>query len=174
MSYMVMKNKLLAVSLKYGIIGGMVSVLFFLILYALDQNPLVSVKVLDIFLLAIFIFFSIKEFRDGYNTRGLHYWQGMSVGVLTYLGIAMVSAFFILLMTTLVDPELTANYITTRIDLLDTNKQSLIETIDSNTYQEAVAGVKGTSGLDLALDDYLKKSIIGLFLTIIIAVVLRK
>ena len=174
MSFLSMQNKLVAIPLKYGIIGGCVVILLILIFYFLDLNPLVNIKVADLLILSIFIFFSLKEFRDRYNDRQLHFWQGMTGGVINYLTIAMISAVFILLMTVIIDPEITTKYVEGRIELLNENRQTLIDTMDEETYLKAVAGVKETTGLDLALDDFLKKSIIGLFLTIIIAVILRK
>lgn len=149
-------------------------ILLILIFYFLDLDPLVNIKVADVLILSIFIFFALKEFRDRYNNRQLHFWQGMTGGVFTYLTIAIISAIFILLMTVIIDPEMTTNYIASRIELLNENKQKLVDAMDEETYLKAVAGVKETSGFDLALDDFLKKSIIGLFLTIIIAVILRK
>lgn len=169
-----MQNKLVAIPLKYGIIGGCVVILLILIFYFLDLNPLVNIKVADLLILSIFIFFSLKEFRDRYNDRQLHFWQGMTGGVINYITIAVISAVFILLMTVIIDPDMTTNYIASRLELLNENKQNLIDAMDEETYMKSVVGVKETTGFDLALDDFLKKSIIGLFLTIIIAVILRK
>lgn len=174
MSFFSFKNKLVAIPLKYGVFGGIMVILLILIFYFLDLDPLVNIKVADVLILSIFIFFALKEFRDRYNNRQLHFWQGMTGGVFTYLTIAIISAIFILLMTVIIDPEMTTNYIASRIELLNENKQKLVDAMDEETYLKAVAGVKETSGFDLALDDFLKKSIIGLFLTIIIAVILRK
>jgi hypothetical protein len=98
----------------------------------------------------------------------------MTGGVINYLTIAFVSAIFIFIMTVIIDPDMTTNYIISRIEVLNENKQTLVDTMDEKTFQDAMAGVKETTGFDLALDDFLKKSIIGLFLTIIIAVILRK
>lgn len=174
MSFFSLDNKLVAVPLKYGLIGGVVVILLFLIFYFLNLNPLVNIKMVDIFILTIFILFALKEFRDRYNNRQLHFWQGMTGGVINYLTIAITSAIFILIMTVIIDPDMTTKYIESRIALLHENKQTLIDTMDEKTYIDTVAGVKGTTGFDLALDDFLKKSIIGLFLTIIISVILRK
>lgn len=174
MSFFSLKNKLVSVPIKYGIFGGIMVILLILIFYFLDLDPLVNIKVADVFILSIFIFFALKEFRDRHNNRQLHFWQGMTGGVLTYLTIAIISAVFILLMTVIIDPEMTTNYIASRIELLNENKQKLVDAMDEETYLKAVAGVRETSGFDLALDDFLKKSIIGLFLTIIISVILRK
>ena len=174
MSFFSIENKLVAVPLKYGLFGGGISILLFLIFYFLKLNPLVNIKMLDPILLSIFIFFALKEFRDIHNDQHLHFWQGMTGGVVNYLVIAAISAIFILVMTVIIDSELTNNYIASRIELLNANKQTLVDTMDAATFDETLAGVKTTSSLDLALDDFLKKSIIGLFLTIIIAVILRK
>jgi len=174
MSFFSLKNKLVAVPLKYGMLGGFIVILLILIFYFLDLDPLIKIKVADLFILSIFIFFSLKEFRDRYNNRQLHFWQGMTGGAINYLTIALISAVFILVMTVIIDPEITTKYIESRIALLNENKQTLVETMDEETYEEALAGVRETTGLDLAVDDFLKKSIIGLFLTTIIAVILRK
>lgn len=174
MSFFSLENKLVAVPLKYGALGGSMVILLFLTFYFLDINPLTSIKIVDAFILAIFIFFSLKEFRDQYNNRKLHFWQGMTGGIINYLTIAVISSTFIFVMTVIIDPELTTKFIETSIALLNENKQTLIEEMDEATFEEAMAGVSETTGFDLALDDFLKKSIIGLFLTIIISVILRK
>ena len=169
-----LKNYLVKVPLRYGFLGAMVVIVLFLVFYFFDLNPLVNIKLIDVLILAIFIFFGLKDFRNRYNNDELHFWQGMTGGVITYLTIALLSAIFIYLMTVVIDPELTTNYIESRIELLNQNRQTLVETMDEETYMEAMEGVKGTTSVDLALDDFFKKSIIGLFLTIIIAVILRK
>lgn len=174
MSFFSLENKLVAIPFRYGIIGGGTVIILFLVFYFLDLDPLVNIKLVDVLILAIFIFFALKEFRDVYNNRELHFWQGMTGGVINYVTIAMISAIFILVMTVIIDPELTTKYIEGRIALLNENRQTLVETMDEETFEEAISGVMGTNAIDLALDDFLKKSIIGLFLTIIIAVILRK
>lgn len=174
MSFFSWKNKLVTIPLKYGVFGSLVVILLFLTFYFLDMDPLTNIRVVDLLILAIFIFFALKEFRDRYYNRQLHFWQGMTGGIICYLSLAIISAVFIFIMTVIIDPELTTKYIEGRLNLLNENRQTLVNTMDEETYLKAVAGVKNTTGLDLALDDFLKKSIIGLFLTIIIAVILRK
>lgn len=174
MSTISLQNKLIAVPLKYGVIGGGLVILLFLVFYFLGGNPLVEIRFVDILLLAIFIFFSIKEFKDRYNNKELHFWQGVTIGMIAYFSIAIISAMFILVLTVVIDPDLTTNYIETRIELLNENRETLVESINEQAYMDAVAGVKDTGPVDLAIDDFLKKSIIGLFLTIVIAVILRK
>ncbi len=160
--------------LRYGLLGGIVVMAVFFLFYFFQLNPLVNLKFIDIFIFGIFIFFCLKEFRDRYNGGELHFWQGMTAGMINYLTIAVISALFILVMTILIDPGLVSGYISSRLDFLELNKHVLIQTIDENAYNETVEGVKSTTAYDLALDDFLKKSIIGLFLSSIISIILRK
>ncbi len=174
MSFFSLKNKLISIPLKYGLFGGIITIILFLIFYFLDLEPLVNIKIVDMVILAIFIFFALKDYRDRFNNRELHFWQGMTGGIISYMTLAVISALFIMIMTVIIDPDLATNYIESRIELLNENKETLVDTMDEDTYLEAIAGVKGTTGFDLALDDFLKKSFLGLFLTIIIAIILRK
>lgn len=174
MSAFSLDNKLISVPLKYGAIGGLFVIILNFVFYLTDKNPLVEIKFIDIPLLVIFIFFALKEFRDRYNQDKLHFWQGITGGMVTFFTLAIISGLFILVLLLAIDPGITTNYIESRIALLNENKQTLIDSIDEQAYINALAGVKETTPFDLALDDFLKKSIIGLFLTIIIALILRK
>ena len=91
MSFFSLENKLVAIPFRYGIIGGGIVIILFLVFYFLDLDPLVNIKLVDVLILAIFIFFALKEFRDVYNNRELHFWQGMTGGVINYVTIAKTS-----------------------------------------------------------------------------------
>jgi hypothetical protein len=168
------KNHLIRVGLMYGAIGGAVVIVLILGLHFMGRNPLIDIRIVDVVILAVFLVFSMREFRDRFNNGALHYWQGVSVGMVTYFVTALISAAFILVFVEFVKPDILQGYVTNRLELLDMNKQQLIDTINAEAYEKAVEGVKETTASDLALDDLLKKSFIGLFLTIIIAVILRK
>jgi len=158
----------------YGAIGGAVVIVLMLGLHFMGRNPLIDIRIVDVVVLAVFLVFSMREFRDRYNNRTLHYWQGVSIGMITYFVTALISAIFILMFVNFIQPDALQEYIVNRLVLLEQNKQQLIDKINEDAYKKAVDGVKMTTAADLALDDLLKKSFIGLFLTIIIAVILRK
>ena len=167
------KYPILFVSIKYGLVGSAVAIACFLGFYFLHENPLLSSKLLDVVIILIFLIFSMKEFKDVYTDNEFHFWQGMSIGMINYLTIALLSGIFIWIMVKFVDPELLKSYIQERIQLIETNKNTIKETFNAITYQQAIDGVRHTTAFDLALDDFLKNSIIGLFLTIIISVIFR-
>ncbi len=168
------KNLLIRVGLMYGAIGGVVVIILILGLHFMGRNPLLDIRIVDVVILAVFLVFSMREFRERYNSGALHYWQGVSIGMITYVVTALISAAFILVFVEFIKPDVLQDYVGNRLELLDQNKQQLIDTINAEAYEKAVDGVKKTTASDLALDDLLKKSFIGLFLTIIIAVILRK
>jgi hypothetical protein len=164
---------MLKVSLKYGISGGVLSVLLFAILYLLDQNPLVNAKKIDIPLFLIFILFSVKEFRDAKDDNRLTIWEGFLCGGMTFLTMALISSLFMLVFLKINDAMVT-DYVDNSIEYLNENKERFLEKRDIQSFNEVITNLKSTSIVDLAVDDFLKKSRIGIFLTIIVSVVLRK
>ena len=164
---------MIKVALKYGLIGAVLSVILFTTLYFIKQNPLVEGRIFDFFVIPVMIFFSIKEYRDYNNGQRLWFWQGMSVGFLNYLTIGIVTATFIALFLQL-EPQVLTDFIGDRLVYLETHKKELLEEMDLASYERTLKDVQEISVFDVVGDEVLRKSIIGLFLTIIISVFLRK
>ncbi len=169
-----MRNQLIVVPLRFGSIAGLLTVGLFLALYFLDANPLIEARIVDLVLIPLFLFFGLKDFRDYRNGGIMHYWQGMTVGVILYLLMACVSSLWIVTFLELVDPQLLADYISNRQELLEGSKAQVIDQMGEQTYLESRAELQRITAFDLAIDDFLKKSIIGLMLTIMISIILRK
>jgi len=170
------RNPLLVVPLRYAIIGLFLYGSLFLILYFLDHNPLVTGRPWDFgfILMPVMILFSIKDFRTNYNQGELRFWQGMTCGFVTYFGMALGAALFIYLFLTIADPAVLDGYIQDRVQLLQGSREQFIERLGEPLYHQQVEKMKNTSALVVALDDFWKKLAIGLFLTILIAAILRK
>jgi hypothetical protein len=169
-----MAKPLAIVSLKYGLAGGVFSILVFVILWLIGKNPLVTNRIYDFLLIPLFVFFSVKEFRDVRNGGVLHFWQGIAVGVFTFVTMALVSALFIWLFLEFANSGLLQNYIDTRIGMINENKEALIDKLGESTVVQTLNDLPHTSAFKLGEDDFLKKIFIGSFFTAIIALVLRK
>ena len=167
------KNPLVNVPLKFGTLGGGLVILMFIITYFLGKNPLIDLKFFDFIIIPIFIFFSLKEFRDFRNGGILHFWQGMTIGVLNYLALAVLSAIFTLVFLSFIDSQLIDLYIEDRVTIIDLKKEELIEQMGEETYVKSREDVLSISSGVLALDDFLKKCLIGFMLTIPLSVLLR-
>lgn len=169
-----MKNQLIVVPVRFGTIAGGLTIILFLVLFLMDVNPLIESRIVDLVLIPIFLYFGLKDFRDYRNGGILHYWQGMTVGVIIYLLMALISSIWILSFLELISPDLLVKYILDRTELLESSKLQIIEQMGEQTFLDSKAELQDITAFDLALDDFLKKSIIGLMLTIMISVILRK
>ena len=168
-------SPIVIVALKYMAFGSLLSILLIVILYYAQRHPLLMPPILDfrILIFGVFIFFSLREFRDYLNGGVLYFWQGMSIGMLCYLGMALVGSLFILIFGWIV-PGFLDSYLIIATSQLEANKEQFLEAIGEKAYNAALAELPLTTVTDLAVDYFLKSIPLGLFLTIIIAVILRR
>ena len=162
------------VPLKYGFFGGILVVIAIIVMNFFEGNPIVNSRILDFFILPLFTFFSIKEYRDYYNAKELHFWHGIIIGYINVFTIAIISSLFIYIFISFIDQETLITYVTARVNEMINNKENLKETMGEEVYQSTLSNVKNITAFDVALDDLIKKSLIGLFVTIIISVILRR
>ncbi|MCC5927843.1 MAG: DUF4199 domain-containing protein [Cyclobacteriaceae bacterium] len=161
-------------ALRYGLAGAFISIFALFLMFFIDRNPLFYGRYFDIVLIPAFVVFSIRDFKVNQNNGTLHFWQGMSTGIIVYIIIAIATALFILLFTYIISPELFEAYIENRLELLAIKREHIIQSIDEESYNQTLKGLRNTQPWHLALDDILKKSIIGLFVTILFSIIFRK
>ncbi|MFY0627896.1 MAG: DUF4199 domain-containing protein [Reichenbachiella sp.] len=161
-------------SVKFGAIGAGVIAFIFLAYYVLGSNPLIEMDMIDVFILPIFLFFGIKEYRERYNNQLLEFWQGMTVGFFVYTTMATVSAVFIWIFIDAIDVSLTENFVSDRLASLHEIKNKIIEEMGQDSFAETVREVGNTSSIDVAMDGFLKKLVIGFLLTSVISVIMKR
>lgn len=170
------KSILFSTGLKYGIAGGCISIGLFIVLWLLNENPLDSFRLLifDCVLMLIFVFFALKEVRDYHYKGRLQYWQGMTAGFVCYASLAAVSAIFIYIFLSFADTDLLIRHQQENLAVLMEDPQKWIGQVGQQSYTNAIEEVRNMTALDLALDDFLKKVLIGLFITGIITLFYKK
>ena len=170
------QNPLLLVPFKYGFIGSLIIIMGLLVLFYLGKHPLLLNPMLDarIPLYALIIFISFKVFKDQYNAGIMHFWQGMAMGMIAYVLMAFGTALFIYVFSEIDSTNFLSEYIRLATGQLITNKDLFIETIGEKTYIDTLAQLPTTQPIHLAVDYLLKSMPIGLFLTIILSVLLRR
>lgn len=171
---MAFNQQLIKVPVKYGIVGGVLAVIVFLVLYLLEQNPLIHARLFDLVLIPIMVFFCIKEFRDRVNYRELFFWQGMTTGFFVYILIAFFSSLFVYGFLNLYDVNILLEFIQANEEGLQEQRDIFIENFGQEKYQVTLENIRSTEPYHVALDDFIKKLGIGLFYTIIISVILRR
>jgi Protein of unknown function (DUF4199) len=169
------QNPLFLVPFKFGFIGSLMIILALLVLFYLDRHPLLLNPILDarIPLYALIIFISFKVFKDQYSGGVLHFWQGMTMGMIAYILMAFGAALFIYIFSSLSGTHFLSEYIRISTGQLVANKDLFIETIGEKTYTDTLAQLPNTRPIHLAVDYLLKSMPIGLFLSLILSILLR-
>lgn len=163
------------VALKYGFFMALLLGAVLIGFFYIGRHPLLIPVIYDvrILLLAVFIFFAVKEFRDYQNNGVLHFWQGMLVGLVLTITVGFLMMLIIFAFGTLED-NLLSTYITETEVQLESSKEKFIEAIGEEAYKNSVRNLPSTTLGDLALDYYLKSFGIGFLLSIIISIILRR
>ena len=125
------QNPLLLVPFKYGFIGSLIIILGLIVLFYLGRHPLLLNPILDarIPLYALIIFISFKIFKEQYNGGIMHFWQGMTMGMIAYIIMAFGAALFIYIISEVNSSNFLSEYIRLATGQLVTNKDLFIETI---------------------------------------------
>jgi hypothetical protein len=163
------------VPLKYGAIAGVIGAALVITLYYLNRHPFLVPVQFDfrIILLSVFLFFSLKEFRDYYQNGELYFWQGIISSFLLVATFALVASTLISIFSTLV-PGFVASYVRLFTEQLNTWKQEDIDRIGKEVFERNLKQLPSTNTFDLAVLYFSQSFGIGLFISIILSVVLRK
>lgn len=163
------------VPLKFGITGGLLAGLIMIMLYYIDRHPFLIQPMYDfrILLFAVFIFFSVKEFRDYHQAGELYFWQAMAIGIICYVIIGFIGGIILMLFGNIV-PAFVTDYIGMAMEQLQADRETMVNAVGEEAYQNALERLPQTSIYQMAGDYLIKSMVIGFFLTIIISVVLRR
>lgn len=173
---MKLQNNLIQTAIKFGLIGALMNIVALLTLFYLGKHPLLLNPLIDarLPLYGLFIFFSLYYFRDD-NEGILHFWQGLVLGFLVYLIMAQMAAAFIAVFGSIESTQFRSIYVSTAIEQISANKEALLENnIDEKTLNDALQILPSTTANNLAFDYFLKSMPIGLILTLLLSIVMRR
>ena len=168
------RHPIVAVGLRYGLVSGGLAIILFFVVMLFNENPLIVTKWFDYLLVPGFVFFAIREFRRYYNGGAMQFWEGASVGFITYVTSALLFALVTGGYLATVGQEWVADYVANRTALVQANQESFTQELGEDTYRQVLAEVQATETMDLVLDDFYRKLMIGVFVTLIIATVQRR
>jgi hypothetical protein len=163
------------VPLKYGVMAAVIGTGLVILLYYLNQHPFMITPVMDfrVILFGIFIFFSLKEVRDYHQNGILYFWQGL-IGSFIFVATFAVLASGMIAVFISVVPEFLQSYISQAIERVKSMPPEVINQIGKKAYDSNLKTLPSTNVFDL-VEIYLMQSfIIGLFISIILSVILRR
>ncbi len=166
---------MLQVAVKYGLIGSFLVMILIVVMYNLGKHPMMIPVVLDfrMILFPLFLVLAMRDFRIYRNQGIMHMWQGLGLGIMTYVIIGMVGAWFIYGYA-IYHPDFLKDYVDFYLEQLQTSKEVFIESVGIEAYEHALEKLPLTTARDLALDYFIKSMPLGLFWTIILSVIIRR
>lgn len=159
--------------LRFSLIAIFFVVLMFFILIFLDKNPVIySSNIIFIGpLLSIFLFFSIKVFRDT-NPDGLRFWQGFSIGILYTLFFTLFYSIVLWLDGSVFETTHFDEYRQMIVEKIMAGREMLVEKMGEDGYQEYLKSGESSNARiigSLAFNNIL----IGIIMTPLISLFMR-
>jgi hypothetical protein len=166
---------LFKIPLLNGLIAGVVGAILVIGLYYLGKHPLLFPVYMDfrIFLFGIFIFFTLKELRESYFDGILYFWQGMIAAFVFVAVFAMVASTAIVVFAYAV-PQFLQSYIDINVGLISNLPPEVVERIGKSVVESNLKLLPSTDVKQLGALYFWQSFMIGLFLSIILSVILRR
>jgi hypothetical protein len=163
------------VPLIFGAIGGVLGALLCVGLFYIGSHPFLIDYYADyrVFLFAIFIFFVLKDIRDAKQNGILYFWQALVASLLFITFFAVVASILIGIFAFAV-PDFVTSYIDQSLEVLKKLPEDVIKGIGKEVYERNLSLVPSTNYLDLMTLYFAQCYIIGILISIILSVILRR
>ena len=163
------------ISARYGAAAGILAFILLLVMYYIGRHPLLTSPFLDfrILLFGIFIFFTLKEFRDYYQDGNLYFWQAM-LGGWNVILIATIVTSILLWLFGVWDNGFVDSYIAQVTAYLKSFPKEDIDRIGKEIYERNLMALPATNIFDLIQTYFMQGIVIGFFVTIILSAILRR
>lgn len=166
-------NKYVTAAYLFGVSGGILCVMALMVMEFLGKEPISFTEVFGYFIIPLFVFIGIKHFKDGFNGGELSFGQGMTVGFFVYSILALISGIAIFIFLNM-HPEAFEAYKDLNLALLEEKREVLIGQLDQKSFDTTYDNIFHMTIVDVAINDFLRKVIPGLFFTIIISIFLKE
>jgi hypothetical protein len=158
---------------QFGALGGLMSGLSFYVLSLFHSDPTNLNLVFGYLITPITVFLAIKFFKDYSNDGHLSFSEGMSVGAVSFLLLAILSTGIVwgVLESS---PSLFSAIQTAKWAALEKNKELIISQVGQASFEVTQTNLKSMTAWDVALNDGIWKILPGMFFSILISIILRK
>jgi hypothetical protein len=170
-----MIKNLLRSSVRYGTVGGILAFVLLLTMFYLGRHPLITSPFLDfrVLLFGIFIFFTLKEFRD-YEQDGVLYFAQAMIGGLTVIMIMTTVTSIMLQIFGSIEKDFVTTYIDQVTAYVKSFSQEDIARVGKEIYERNLAALPSTNISKLTVTYFVHGMVIGFFVNVILSVILRR
>jgi len=169
-----MRKNFFEVALLSGLLTGIACFLFLLLLYVIGLNPFGQYKLIYLPIYAMGIVGGLKFFMDYRNGGYLNGGRSVLLTMIINLSAAAMYATLIYVLLIYVDATILDLHKQELTELLLRYKRDAAEQLDIKHFEAQFLGIKTITAADIALDEWIKTSAIGLVLSMAIAVILKR
>jgi hypothetical protein len=168
-------SPLFRISTQYGAIAGVLGAIIVIGLYYIGNHPFLFPVYFDfrIILFFIFIFFSLKEYRDFYNKGTLYFWEGI-VGSLVFVTVFALLASLLIYAFGSFNDEFVKSFIRLFTEQVNNFPKEVVEQIGKENLKIILRELPATTSYDLARKYLGQSYAISFFVSVILSVILRK
>lgn len=170
------KSPLLGIGLRNGSIAGLLAGVLLIIMYYIGSHPMLILPYADfrILLFGIFIFFTLKEFRNNHQDGVLYFGQGL-VGSLLFITVAATIGALVIFIYAKINPAFVADFIKQGLESAKAFSQdATLSEAEKDRIRVMMEALPATNAKSLAGQHFVQSLMIGFFLSIILSVILRK
>lgn len=168
-------SPLISIGIQWGALSGTLTIVLLISMYYIGRHPLMVSPFMDfrILLLGVCIFFSLKELREGHQNGALYFWQGM-VASLIMVVVAATFTSLLLMAFCSIESSFIPSYVNAMQEYLKTFPPEDIARIGKDVYDRNLEQLPATNSKQIAGLYFVQSLMIGLFVSIILSVILRK
>ena len=166
-------NKYLKTAYQFGALGGILSFSSFFILSLLNEDPTNLNLVFGYLITPFAVYLAIRFFKEYKNDGFLSFAEGMTIGAVTYVLLALLSTIGIWLILESA-PELFSAIQQAKGAVLEASKVAIVAQVGQESFDLTEINIQKMNPFDVALNDGIWKIIPGMFFSIIISIILRK
>jgi hypothetical protein len=166
-----LNKKVYLYSLVFGLSAGILCFLFFLMLYAGNENPL-ELRRPDLGINILLIFLAIWFYKSR-NGGFIHFYEGFSIGFLTNIIGALTSGVAIYLFVKFIDPTPFQNWIRNGKQFLIDQKEALSTILNEESFKLQLEAFDKAQPYQIILDDLMFKQF-AIVAIMLISMALRK
>jgi len=162
-------------AIKYAVICGVMMIISHLIQDSAGLKPLVSLNsfFIDLIMFFGFVFFANKEFKEYKNGGVLHFWQGISIGLIIILTSCVIFSVFLATYYTINESAFN-NYLQETQIHFEKLREASLEQMTVEQFETQKKNYLKTTVSDLVIGKFFTKLVIGFLMTPLVAIVLRK
>ncbi len=161
-------------SVNYGAINGLICFAMFLLIYWMGFNPLGQASLLAVWVQPLFIWLSVRYYRDELLQGQITFSEGFRAGMLTALGGALLYALLVYSFGKVIDAGLLDNYKEIMLTDLEKTETELRGLFGDKYYDSVFEDIKNKTLTGQAVSDFISKVMGGVVFSIIIALILKR